>query len=68
MHLPVLRAALGRDDISDDISDEPTLLIREIWGGCGEMWGDMGRCGEMWGDMGRYSGDIAELWGDIVEM
>ena len=77
MHLPVLRAALGRDDISDDIGDERTLLIREIWGRCGEMWGDVRRYGEIWGDeralvrgeallvgevWGRCRGDAGEIW------
>ena len=62
VHLPVLRAALGRDDISD----EGALLIREIWGRCGEMWGDertlvRGEAllvGEVWR---RYEGDAGEV-------
>ena len=62
MHLPVVRAAVGRDDISD----ERTLLIRD-------NRGDVGRYGEMsalccaarlswWGD---YMG---EMWGDAGEV
>ena len=30
-------------------------------GGCGEMWGDIGRCGEIWEDTGR----CGEIKGDM---
>ena len=50
MHLPVLRAALGRDDISDEraLLRGEALLMGEVWGRYGEM-------------QGRYSGDTGEM-------